>query len=267
MPELQSRGNGSKDNCTVLRGRELRYRKNGQKDIDVDSGVGIHHIEKIISAFSPQKPSILKKPAIIISLIGCLIALITLVYIIFSDSFKEKLALVKEKSNTEIQLAIWRERTSKQIELLEKEVAEIKKIISHENRNIAQSNHQKEYIVNCYVGLMKLEYKDSDRTSFHLKYNIDNNVCEINELFDGWKKIGLPGRGDYLEIINSKYGKSTWAKVIGKFPDSNQPNWAVRISRKVKSDLFAGNFKNGIAMQVKLVKDPVLINKYNNLSE
>ena len=266
MPELQSRENGPKDNCTALRGRELRYRKNGQEDIDVDSGAGIHHIKKITFALPPQEPSKFKK-AITIGLSGCLVGLILLVYNVFSDSAKEKLALAKEKSNAEIQLAVWRKLTSKQIELLEKEVAEIKKIVSHENRTIAQSNHQKEYIVSCYIGLMKLEYKDSDRTSFYLKYNIDKNVCEINELFDGWKKIGLPGRGDYLEIINSKYYKSTWAKVIGKFPDRNQPNWAVRISKKVKSDLFEGDFKNGIAMQVKLVKDPVLINKYNNLSE
>lgn len=266
MPELQSIGNGPKDNHAALRGRELRYRKNWQEDIDVDSGASIYHVKKITSAFPPQEPSI-SKLTIIIGLSGCLIALMTLVYIIFSDSFKEKLALVKEKSNTEIQLAIWRERTSKQIELLEKEVAEIKKIISHENRNIAPSNHQNECAVSCYVGLMELEYKDSDRTSFYLKYNIDKNVCEINELFDGWKKIGLPGRGDYLEIINSKYCKSSWAKVIGKFSDGDQPNWAVRISKKVKSDLFEGDYKNGIAMQVKLVKDPVLINKYTNLSE
>ena len=252
MPELQSRGNGPKDNCTALRGRELRYRKNWQEDIDVDSGAGTHHIEKITFAFPPQEPSIVKKPAIIISLIGCLIALVALGYNVVKDS---------------VNLAVWREHTVNRIDSLEKEIAEIKKIVSYENRNSAQSNHQKECIVSCYVGLMKLKYKDSDRTSFYLKYNIDKNVCEINELFDGWKKIGLPGRGDYLEIINSKYCKSTWAKVIGKFPDRNQPNWAVRISKKVKSDLFEGNFKNGIAMQVKLVKDPVLINKYNNLSE
>ena len=111
------------------------------------------------------------------------------------------------------------------------------------------------------------EHKAKLIPGFTRKYNIDKNVCEINELFDGWKKIGLPGRGDYLEIINSKYCKSSWAKVIGKFSDGDQPNWAVRISKKVKSDLFEGDYKNGIAMQVKLVKDPVLINKYTNLSE
>jgi hypothetical protein len=159
--------------------------------------------------------------------------------------------------NGHIRTAEWRTHTADQISSMGKKI-----------NTIVDSIQKKKIEVKCaycYTGLMHTQYNASKKTAWDLEYDIKKNVCEINELCNCWEKIGLPGRNDFIKINNPRNGKSSWAKVIGKFKDRDNPNRALIISKKVKSDLFPGKYKSGISMQIKLVTDAKRINELNEL--
>ncbi len=104
------------------------------------------------------------------------------------------------------------------------------------------------------IGLINEKLAQKAKTRYGVTYFLDYNVCEINEFYDKWDKIGcVPYLGHFIEIVNAYNELRTWSMVIGSFNDRQNPNRLLLVSRKVANDLVFEQEQGILSVKIRLM--------------
>lgn len=104
------------------------------------------------------------------------------------------------------------------------------------------------------IGLINEKLVQKAKTRYGVTYFLDYNVCEINESYDKWDKIGcVPYLGHFIEIVNAYNKLKTWSMVIGSFNDRQNPNRLLLVSRKVANDLVFKQEQGVLSVKIRLI--------------
>lgn len=104
------------------------------------------------------------------------------------------------------------------------------------------------------IGLINEKLAQKAKTRYGVTYFLDYNVCEINEFYDKWDKIGcVPYLGHFIEIVNAYNELRTWSMVIGSFNDRQNPNRLLLVSRKVANDLVFEQEQGILSVKIGLI--------------
>lgn len=104
------------------------------------------------------------------------------------------------------------------------------------------------------IGLINENLAQKAKSRYGVAYFLDYNVCEINEAYNKWDKIGcVPYLGRFIEIVNAYNELKTWSMVIGSFNDRENPNRLLLVSRKVASDLVFKQEQGVLSVKIRLI--------------
>lgn len=97
---------------------------------------------------------------------------------------------------------------------------------------------------------------EKSKSSWGLTYNLNYNICELNEYSD-WEKIDrYPYPGLFFKITNDFNNISTWCMAVGTFKDIENPNRILIVSRKAANELGIpeGSLLN-ISVRISLIEE------------
>ena len=189
--------------------------------------------------------------------IGILISILTLIATVAVPFVRDYIHAVRED-------AAWKTGIEKDIEYIKGKINESTKRIEELNswkisvsaKEIQISGDEKgtSLVILGTVGLISEKLAQRGKTSYGVAYFLDYDICEANEAFDEWDKIGgLPYLGQFVEIENRYNGYKTWCMVIGSFNDRGNPNRLLVVSRKVADNLAFKQEQGVLPVEIRVI--------------
>jgi len=158
-----------------------------------------------------------------------------------------------------------------------KDVAELRVELSKVTNNVSTNGveEQEDKLV-THKGLLtfintRLVTVSNAVSSCGLPYNISNNICETNRMYD-WQGE-YPQCWEYLKVINPYSGSETWCMVIGSYAYPDEPKRMINVSIEVGRRLSIAYSKGKMLVYVRKMERqewssiPDALFLYNNYKE
>ena len=134
------------------------------------------------------------------------------------------------------------------------------------DKNNLEDDFEDPYLLG-YLGMMneiQINKKDPD-SSFRLKYQLEEKICEINRS-SNWYKLGkIPSVGDFLIVKNTGNGLETDCIVMGTF-NSEDKSRLLLTTNKVKNSLLRRDKRlTRLSIKIRIKKDDEIRNDPENI--